>query len=786
MWKNYLKVALRSIARQKAYSIINIAGLTAGLTACLLIAFYIKHEISFDRFHEKGDRIVRLATSMGDFGDNANTSPVAARRIADTSPDVEAMVRLLRERQTLRHEGELQIEERFYYADSSFFDVFSFALVDGDPTLALTAPGSVVLTAETAARYFGHEPAIGKTLVLNEGRPMEITGVVQNPPPQSHIQFDFLASMNTLGELGPWGQWVHAYLLLSEPEGSSRLQTALNRVTDIEDWETGRDDLMAAFGLAASGMAFRLQPLSRIHLHSDLMGELQPGGSARQLYAFALVALFVLCIACINYTNLATARFARRVKEIGVRKVVGAGRGQLVGQFVSESLVVTALALLPTLVLVTLLLPRFGTAVGRAITLNPDANLVLIVLGVVVLTSLLAGSYPAVYLARFRPINMLRSGDSFPTGVRLRSGLVVFQFGMAVALVSLTLGVREQLDFVRSKPLGYDIERIAQISLPNDVRAGGATIKAEMLRIPGVVNVSVASGMPGRGGLYTVIDHAGEKIRLHRFSADAAYLATMGISMATSSDLLQTDGGVVINETAARLLGHGRDEPGSDLLGSEIPWMGGGNTVSGIMEDFHIESLHSPIIPIMGTIDRDAAAGDALVMRLARQGEEETIHAMREVWQAYVPDVPFELAYIQDILAESYVNEQRLGDLFAAFSVLAIVIACLGIFGLAAYSTEQRTKEIGIRKVLGASVADVVGLISSDFLKPVVVGCVLALPPAYFALRKWLEAFAYRIEPSSGLFLTAALLTLSVVILAVMGQSVRAALANPVDSLRSE
>ena len=662
-----------------------------------------------------------------------------------------------------------------------------------------------MLTASTAQRYFGGDPAVGRSLSLNDGQAFEVTGIVHDPPDPSHLQFDFLASITSLGELDPYSQWVQVYYLLSEPEAAGRLQAGLDRLTsphgegsDVRPARPGdrildgeRDHLehlSTTFGIAVQGLAFHIQPLFRIHLHSERIGLFVSGGSARYLYVFSVVALFILLIACINYTNLATARYAQRARGVGIRKVVGAGRLQLAGQFVGESLMMCAIAVVPAVVLAGVLLPSFNQTIGRSLAFQFDVTLIGFLLLILVMTGLAAGSYLALFLTRLRPANMLRTGEAAPSGGRLRRGLVVFQFGITVVLIACTLGVHEQLEFMRSKPLGYDSDHIAQLSLPEALRERGSTLKAEVTHLPGVVSASLASGLPGHGGMVTMIEHDGEMTRLHLFSADADYLETMGMSLVASSE---SDAGTLgvrptlINETAARML---RSDAGatSALLGTEIPWMGGDRTVAGIIDDYHIASLHEPILPIVGDLNREPAAGNAVVIRLAPQGLAATVQALEEVWRSFAPDEPADITFVDDVLAEHYVTEQRLARLFKGFAVLAILIACLGLFGLAAYTAEQRTKEIGVRKVLGASIASIASLLSRDFLKLVVIAVFLAIPIAYLAIHRWLDDFAYRIDLSWWIFAVAAALSVTIAVAAVSYQAVKAALADPVKSLRYE
>jgi putative ABC transport system permease protein len=753
-----------------------------GLACCLLIVLFVRDEWSYDRFHEKADRIYRLTMQLGDFGSYATVPAVTARTVEDNFPEATRIARLFKSKPVLRH-GDVRFqEERFFYTDPALFEVFTFPLIAGDPATALAEPETVILTRSTAERYFGTLDVIGQTLHQGD-RTLRITGVAEDVPHNSHLKFDFLASFSTLTasgqEAGPWDHQSYLYVLVPDEQAATALQDKLDTRTD-QDLEA----VSQFFGWAAKGMSFGLQPLTRIHLYSNVSAEVEPNSDVRYLYLFSAIALFILLLAVINYTNLATARSARRAREVGVRKVLGAGRAQLARQFIGESVLFGVLALALAIVLLEALLPVFNTLTGKALALDylADGALLPLFAGTALVTGLLAGLYPALVLSRFKPVRVLKSAVGLRgEGAWLRKGLVTFQFAISAALIAATLIVQYQLHFIRTKRLGYDTEQIVTMPLRPSARAQAETFTQALRQVPGVTEVSRASGPPTSGWE----SMSGPEDNQHRsrfIYADPDYLATMGMTLVEGRffdlELAGDSAAYVVNETAARLFDL-EDEVGQSAAGF-LP----DKRLIGIMRDFHTGSLHEPILPTF--IEWAPPRQSGVIVRVALDDLEATLAGLKGVWDTFVPAEPFSYNFLDEVLANQYHAEQRLARIFGAFSLLAILIACLGLFGLAALTAEQRTKEVGIRKVMGASTMQIVVILSGDFTRLVLVSLVLAMPVAYFGMQRWLDGFAYRIDLGAWLFIASGALALFIAFATVSYQAIHTALANPVDSLRYE
>lgn len=787
MLKNYFTVALRTLRRQSGYTVINVVGLAVGLACCLLIALYVRHELSYDRYHVNADRIYRAGYVMDarvEVHQTARTPHPLAPVLVSEFPETKAAVRFRRAEAVIRHDEESFRETAFYYADAAVFDVFSFSLIEGDPATALTAPFSLVLTEEAAHRYFGETSPIGRSLLVPDVGTFTITGVLQNLPSQSHFTFDLLASYATLEVMRPEAlrQWDSAvtstYVLLAEGIKAAALEAKFSLLVD------------RYLGPNAGNSRFFLDPLTRLHLHSDLAGELGEGGDARSLYVFAGIALFILLIACINFMSLTTARSARRTREVGMRKVVGASRIQLIVQFLAESVLLAMVALGVALILVDLTLPAFNALTGKALAVEWFSGwfVPVTLAGIVLVVGLLAGSYPAFVLSAFRPTDVLQ-GQTAPgsAGARLRSVLVVVQFSIAIALVAGTLVMAEQLAFLHDKDLGFDKEQVVVISMQDEaVRGRYQVLKDELLAHPNVLAAAASYHTPGRGlGQYYVdVEGREDALILPTYIVDEDYLETMGMEVVTGrgfSKTLPTDAteAFMINETAARRFGW--DEP----LGKTIIWDDAKQgTVIGVVKDFHVQSLYQPIEPLIIHFDPDYFR--RLSVRIRPTDIPNTLAFLKAVYEQADPNHPFEYGFLDEDFAIHYQAEQRAARLVRYAALLAIFIACLGLFGLAALTTEQRTKEIGIRKVLGASVPGLVALLSKDFARLVLMSFVVAVPFMYFGLRAWLDDFAYHISLGMDVFLLAGMLAFGIALGTVSYQAIRTALTDPIESLRYE
>lgn len=797
MLKSYLKSALRHVRRQPLYAMINLAGLAIGLAGTMLILLYVQRETSYDRFHQHADRIVRVAVEANYSGNERRHCLTSARlgpTLAQEFPEVEQYVRLgLVRRETYVRQGEkLFREKRLLFADSTFFEVFDFPLIAGNPQSALRAKQTLVLTESAARRYFGDENPLGRSLTIELGRPVEfqVTGVMRDVPENSHLRFEMVISFVTLPPLfyGPIDRWLrqdfYTYLLLADAAAAEQVSAKLPAFYQRH--------MAQEFAGIGSSLRFFLQPLTDIHLRSHLEHELEANGDLAYVMIFSLVAVLILAIACINFMNLATARASKRAREVGMRKVVGARRSELVRQFLGEALVFAALAFLLALALTWLLLPLFNNLAGY--TLQPadllQPSLLVPMLLLAVLAGMLAGSYPALLLASFRPIVALK-GRQGVQGKRGRQVLVVAQFFVSVFLIAGTLAVIRQVDYMRTKKLGFAGEQIVAMPIRDaGMRQRLDAIKGAMESHPGVKVVSASSGLPG--GIVSVDGikpkGAQEVWVTNMLWVDFDFIEAMGMRMVAGRSFdrqftTDVDEAFILNERAIAALGWQQS-----WAEQEIEWQGPRHSkrgrVIGIVEDFHFKSLHLEVEPIV--LQLDPAIASFVLARIDPLQAAEALDGLASVWQQFAPAHPFDYFFLSDEFNKLYQTEEKLQTIFLVFSVLAIAIACLGLFGLAAFAAEQRTKEIGIRKVLGATPAGIAVLLSGEFARLVLLSLLFAFPAAWFAIQRWLSGFAYRASIDWSLFVLAALLALGIAMLTVSFQVIRASLADPVRALRHE
>lgn len=785
MLRTYWVLALRNIRKHRAHALINITGLATGIACFFLIMLFIRDELSYDRFHSKADQIYRLTTHSS-FGVGVKQPGVTLAALADHYPEIQAYTRLSKRSITVRHENTFIEETRFFYVDATVFDVFDFPLLAGNPATALAEPNTIVVTPATAQKYFGDADPVGRSLTLHDGATYQVTGVVQEAPANSHVHFDMLASFATLEPLeSPWSAQSYSYMVLPTEEAVASLQAQLDALTD--------SDLTAiseTLGWATRGMTFGLQPLTTIHITPNYRGEIEPTTDPRYLYIFSAIALLILVIACINYMNLATARSARRAREVGVRKVLGAKRSQILRQFMAEATFFAVVALIFALMLVELCLPLFNSLSGKSLTyvsyLQP--SVLLTFLGIAVVVGVLAGSYPALFLSRFKPVEVLKAGLLRGRGGRgLRKVLVIVQFSISIALIVGTFVIQGQLDYMQNKRLGYQTDQVLEIDLSDAEELDPLTFKQEVLGIAGVAQAALGDGTPmSSWWAYFREEDDGQRYQVRELNIGHDYVSTLGMEVIAGRDFsaeyaTDAESGVLLNEAAARLMNV------EDKVGQQVEVKRPRDrpeTLLGIVRDFHTASLHEPIAPTILSIGENGFS--ALVVRMRPENTQETLRALEATWVSLAPDTPFQYQFFDEQFESLYRAEQRLGYMCGVFSLLAVFIACLGLFGLAAYTTEQRTKEIGVRKVLGASVQGLVALLTKDFVRLVAISFMLAGPIAYLATEYWLQAFAYRTEVGLGIFLIAGGAALGIAILTVSYQAVRAARKNPVDSLRYE
>lgn len=808
MLTNYLKIAWRTLLKQRGFTFINVFGLAVGLACCMLIMLYVLDELSYDRYNEKADRIYRVNSEIL-FGGNNMHFAVSPDPMGPTLkkdyPQVEQFVRL-HQRGTwlVRKAGESTNlrESDITFADSTLFDVFTLPLISGDPKTALREPNTVVISESAAKRHFGDQNPMGQSLVFDNNRTFKVSGVMRDMPKNAHFQSNFFITM--LNDDYPWGQWLsnnhHTYILLKPGTNPETFAKNLDAVVKKYVGPQAMQMLnlsLDEFRKAGNHIYFWLMPLTKIHLHSRQQIELAPNGDIQYVYIFSAVALFILLIACINFMNLATARSANRAKEVGVRKVMGSERQQLIGQFMTESILTTTLAMLLAVFIVGLTLPAFNSIAAKELDINqlvsPYYLPVLIALPVIV--GLLAGSYPALFLSSFQPIKVLKGkiNVSFRSA-GLRSGLVVFQFMMSVILIVGTIIVYRQITFIQTKNVGFNRDHVLTV---NDVYAIGKqaeTFRQEVLRLPGVVTGSVSGYLPtpsSRGDNTFFAEgqvDMNKGVSMQNWPVDYNYIKTMGMQLVQGRDFSKEFGadssGIIINESALKILGL-KDPIGKRIWTFDDPQLKNRKmyTIIGIVKNFHFESLRQNIGGLSMILGPNSGAAS---FRISSNNLPALIKQIEAKWKQVAPGQPFSYQFMDQSFDGMYRAEQRVGTIALTFAVLAVLIACLGLFGLAAFMAEQRTKEIGVRKVLGASVGSIVTLLSKDFLKLVAISILIASPIAWYAMNQWLNDFAYKIDIEWWMFAMAGLVAVGIALLTVSFQSVKAALTNPVKSLRSE
>ena len=789
MFKNYLTIAIRNLVRHKGYSLINIAGLAIGMACCLLIVLYVQYEFSYDRYHENVEQIYRVVDESG-----AQTPGLMAPALLDDFPPIIHATRIKHFEKALISYGNKRFyEDRVFFADPSVFEVFTFPLIKGNSKTALQAPYSMVITQEMAGKYFGEDDPIGKTITYDNKHDFTITGVLENVPQNSHFKFDFLVSFATASDVFPnagldkWNYWsaTHTYVLLPKDYPPTELE---QQFPDFVIKYLGKG------WVESFQTRLHLQPLKQIHLHSNLWGEIEPNSDIKYIYLFSAIAFSILLIACINYMNLSTARYANRAREVGMRKVLGANRIQLIKQFMGESILMAFIALLLAAALMELFLPAFCSLIDRELVVNYLDNWLLLpdIIGIAMFVGIVSGSYPAFYLSAFQPLAVLRK--TLQTGLarsRLRRALVVLQFVISVVLIIATIIIYGQLNYIRNRKLGFNKEQVVVLPIrDNHVRQKTESVKNELRQNPNIISATASSYIPGGMKWITSFSWEGQRDdedNTMGFSCiDHDFIQTFEIELVAGRDFSRdfvTDAkqAFIINEAAVKKTGW--NSPIGKRVTRFYPEFVQGSVI-GVIKDFHLESLYKTIKPLVLLIDPEGF--QYLSVRIRPNDIPGTLDFIKKKWTEFSPNRPFEYFFLDNYFDKLYKAEEKLGQIFGYFTFLAIFIACLGLFGLASFATEQRTKEIGIRKVLGASIVGIVLLLSKDFTKLVIVSNLIAWPIAYYAMNRWLQDFAYRINIGVGTFLLAGAIALIIALLTVGFQAVKAALANPVEALRYE
>ena len=798
MLKNYLKLTLRQLLRHKGFSLINIIGLTTGLVSCILIGLYISDELSYDKFHANADRIVRVTMEYGKGSSStqvATTGTKAGPQFKRTFPAVKEYTRALLFPANIGLGAEHFTEKKFLYADSSFFSVFTFPLLKGDPN-ALRDPANLVLTASAAKKYFGGTDIIGKTVRLNDSRDATIAAIVRDPPRNSQIQFGIVTSFANMDASKSEEWWTANYITYLLLQDGSSVGSLQQQVNDFMQTPAVRKEA----GLNGSDfLHYHLEPLKRVHLYSSLTG-FEPNGSITYVYVLFLIAALILAIACFNYTNLAIAQSSSRTGEIGIRKVLGALKSQLFTQFTGESLLVTFIALILAIGASLALLPFYNDMTGKHLVatdiLQFQTLATIVIAGIII--GLLAGSYPALVLSNTKLISILRSGFRITGGhAGLRRTLIVIQFVISLFLIITTVVIVQQMNYIRNKNLGLDRDHV--IVLPIDYRILNHydALKNAVKGLPGVTSVSGSYNLPISAdwgdGLNAVTDHGPVSFSITAIPADLNYLTTMNMQLVAGSDFTAADlpanttGGdttkpayrYILNETAVRKIGWTPQE----AIGKTIS-RGDPGIIKGVVKDFHFASMHESIGPLM--LFADTQFVRHMLIRVKGEHLPQTISDLASTWKTYIPMRSFDYHFLDEDYNNLYTAEQRTASIFTLFASLAIVLACLGLFGLAAISTVQRTKEISIRKVLGADLLNICLLVSKNFLQLVLIAIAIAAPLAWQAAGKWLEGFAYRIPVHLWIFPVAGGSVVLLAFATVSFHALRAALTNPAKSLKTE
>ncbi len=797
-----LKIAFRNILKNKGFNLVNIFGLSIGMMATIFIGLWILDELSYDQFHEYADRIYRIDWQS----ENPQTRtphPMTYELVRDMT-EVENAVSitpvwgdgLTRPMRTVK-QGDLQYEESgIYAADTTFFEVFSFPLLKGDPKTALKDVGGLVITKEMAGKYFGDSDPMGKMLIINFGMdiPFVITGVMENIPRNSHFHFDFLISYNSTksyesGEFYEWSDFGHYnYILLSKNVSPDHLEKKLfDWVGRYREWSEG-----AAEEYKNGTIGFKLQPITAIHLHSNIRWELENNGNIMYVYIFISLAIFIVLIACINFMNLSTARAAKRAVEIGLKKVVGANRSQLILQFYLESFLASFIAMIIGIIIFESLTPIFTTLTGKVFYLNyqDPINLFVLLLFVIICT-LLAGTYPAIILSRFKPANILKGIKvSSRTPVNFRNILVIFQFAISTFLIIGTLVISSQLRYLKNQKLGLMSEQVLAIPIKDTlIQASYRSVKTELLKNNEILSISAVSNLPGKNFNQNPIQWKGDddQLSVSELSVDHDFFKTLGIQIKDGRSFsldMESDEefAFILNQEAADYFDW------NSAIEQEVIWhddeIERNGKVIGVVENFHFQSLHKNIEPLIIHLMPDVF--NYFLVKISSSNVSESIAYLKESYEGLDPNNDFTYFFLDDEFASLYKSEERIETIFSYFTLLSIFISCLGLFGLSAYDAERRTKEIGIRKVNGATIVNIVSLLSRDITRWVIIAFLIASPFGYFIMQNWLKNFAYQTSISIWSLLLAGSMVVLIGLIAVSFQAIKAAMRNPIESLRYE
>ncbi len=810
MIKNYLKIAVRNLWKNKGFTFINIAGLAIGLASFIMIALYVVDELSYDRFYPNAERIYRVDADIK-FGGNQLNLCVSSDPMGPTLkkdyPQVEEYTRIYSsEGDKLVRKGNDYLDEtKIVYADSTFFRIFPQTVLSGDTKTALYEPNTVVISETAAKKYFSTTDATGETLEIDK-KPFKVTAVIKDMPLNSHFHFDFIMSMRN-AEYG-FGNYLsnnfYTYILLKPGIDyhvfDKNFPAIINKYILPQAKQFMNINSMDDFKKAGNQLDYFLTPLTNIHLKSNRFPELEANGNIQYIYIFGAVALFILLIACINFMNLSTARSANRAKEIGIRKVLGTERKDLVTQFLTESTFMAIISMALAITIASLTLPLFNSIASKSLNIENlfSSSFLPFLVALPFVVGLLAGSYPALFLSKFKPVVVLKG--KIDAGLKksvLRSGLVVFQFFTSIVLIIATVIVYKQLNYIQTTDLGFNKNHVLIIDGAGALAKNDEIFKNEVLDLPGVTSATMSGYLPVSSSRSddsyskdAVMDSR-NALSMQSWPVDYDYIKTMGMQIVKGRNFSKYFGSdssaFILNETAARVLGY--DDPIGKKIYSSFTDPSSGKSalksyiIIGVVKDFHFESLRQNIFPLGLRLGHN---NNIISFRISTSNVRSLISQVENKWKTLAPGMPFSYRFMDEAFTNMYRSEQRVGKIAITFSILVILIACLGLFGLVTYMAERRTKEIGVRKVLGASVTNIITMLSKDFLILVVIAFVIAVPVSWWAMHKWLQDFAYRIHIGWWIFPVAGLLALLIALITVSFQAIKAAIANPVKSLRTE
>lgn len=823
MLKNYFVLALRSHLRNKFYTAVNVAGLAIGIASCLIITLFVKHELSYDAYNDKADRIFRLNTEIR-LGSLHKRLALGGARLNElfheAYPEIESTVRLWDwgPRYVRRPDRSDRFQEKVVWTDSSLFDTFTIPLLEGDPRTALTEPNSIAISRTMAEKYFPEGNAVGQMLILDDNTNHRVTAVFENLPTNSHFHFDIFRSMVELPEaknislIG--GGWMNFYILLREGADPTQLENKFPEFIERHVGPQLADALQGDFSMEkyrAQGNEWRywLTALRDIHLHSNLEGELEANGDITYVYLFGAIAVFILVVACINFMNLATARSANRAREVGIRKVMGSLRVHLVRQFLTESYVLSAVSFVLALGIAWAFLPFFNDLAQRSLAVPfDDPSFYAILIAASIGVGFIAGLYPSFFLSSFEPVNVLKGRLALGTKNSLvRSTLVVFQFVVSIVMIIGTIAIQKQLDFVMNKKIGFQKDQVVVVHQAHLLESHLQSFKDEALTNNFITSATITGYLPVDGtwrnnntywpeGKVPTGDDVNEMVSMQGWSVDNDYVKTLGMNIKVGrgfspefvSDSTES---VILNESAVEKFGMGKNPLGKKIStftatrpdGSPDPGSVKSWTVIGVVEDFHFANMRENIAPLALFLQR---SNGYVAFRFESKSAKEVLETVESLWKKLSPGNAFEYSFLNDDYGRMYNAERRLGKTFGIFAGLAIVIACLGLFALAAFTAEQRTKEIGIRKTLGASVNNIVFLLSREYGKLVLVAFILSVPIAWYGIHWWMQSYSYRAPFGITLYLLAGGIAFLIAVITIGYQCIRAAIANPAKSLRSE